>query len=470
MATQTDLKAVVSADTSQAQSEMKGFAGSLDNAKASIAAMGAIAAGVFAATVSEIKDATDAASEHQNTQAQLAAVIKSTGGASGETVDQINALAESLQKTTGYSADTTEKVDTLLLGFKDIGSNVMPGATQAILDFATRTGSDAVEATNMLGKALANPKDAVAALTREHVVLSAAQQQSIKDFVAAGNTAGAQGVIIAALNDTFGGAAEQTQTMAFQQRLLNSQIEEVQESIGNALLPVITSLMAKLEPLISAIVSWTEKHPELTKDILLVVAGVSGLIVVLTALAGVVLLVNVAMSPVSLIILAIVAAIALFVAAAYEITTHWGAITAFFQKLWDDVTGIFDTAIKDIIAFFQPLIDVVQKVANAISTVASGIGSAVSAVGKTIGSAVSSVIPHASGGSVVPGQSYLVGENGPEVMQFGGTGFITPNYALAGGGGITVNINGGQYLSENAAMDMANKVVDVLKRRTRIGV
>jgi hypothetical protein len=48
----------------------------------------------------------------------------------------------------------------------------------------------------------------------------------------------------------------------------------------------------------------------------------------------------------------------------------------------------------------------------------------------------------ASGGPVAGGSSYLVGERGPELFTPGTSGNITPNNAL-GGGGITVNVNGG---------------------------
>lgn len=51
----------------------------------------------------------------------------------------------------------------------------------------------------------------------------------------------------------------------------------------------------------------------------------------------------------------------------------------------------------------------------------------------------------ASGGPVAPGHSYIVGEEGPELLTMGASaGVVTPNGALGGGGGsLTVNINGG---------------------------
>ena len=45
-----------------------------------------------------------------------------------------------------------------------------------------------------------------------------------------------------------------------------------------------------------------------------------------------------------------------------------------------------------------------------------------------------------SGGSVSSGSSYLVGEKGPEIVTMGGSGHVTPNNKI-GGGGISVTIN-----------------------------
>jgi hypothetical protein len=48
----------------------------------------------------------------------------------------------------------------------------------------------------------------------------------------------------------------------------------------------------------------------------------------------------------------------------------------------------------------------------------------------------------ASGGPVMSGGSYIVGERGPELFTPGSSGSITPNNAL-GGANVTINVNGG---------------------------
>ena len=70
----------------------------------------------------------------------------------------------------------------------------------------------------------------------------------------------------------------------------------------------------------------------------------------------------------------------------------------------------------------------------------------------------------ASGGPVMGGGSYLVGERGPELFTPGTSGNITPNSAM-GGANITVNVNGGdpnqivaalrRYISTNGTLPLA---------------
>lgn len=46
----------------------------------------------------------------------------------------------------------------------------------------------------------------------------------------------------------------------------------------------------------------------------------------------------------------------------------------------------------------------------------------------------------AAGGPVAPGQSYLVGENGPELFTPAGHGAIAANGAMGGGRGVVINV------------------------------
>lgn len=67
----------------------------------------------------------------------------------------------------------------------------------------------------------------------------------------------------------------------------------------------------------------------------------------------------------------------------------------------------------------------------------------------------------ASGGPVSAGQPYIVGERGPEVFTPATAGLIRPNRSALSG--VTVNIQGGTYLSEEAAEQMGDMIMNQLK-------
>jgi len=69
----------------------------------------------------------------------------------------------------------------------------------------------------------------------------------------------------------------------------------------------------------------------------------------------------------------------------------------------------------------------------------------------------------ASGGNVLTGQSYVVGENGPEMFSPSGSGTITPNNKM--GGGVTVNINNASVRNDGDIRSLANEVSRVLQRQ-----
>lgn len=471
MATQVELQAVITAKD-EASGVLGGLSKSIDANKASLLALGGIAASVFGATVAFAKSSIDAANEAAGVQAQLNAVLTSTKGAAGVTAQAAIDLSKALEKTTTFSDEAVLSTENLLLTFTSIGKDVMPGATTAVLNMSQALGEDTKSAAIQLGKALQDPVNGITALRRVGVNFTDDQKQVIQSLVDTGQSAKAQQLILAELDKEFGGsAAAAADTFAGKQAQLANQMNDVQETIGNALIPVLADLTAKLVPIITKVGEWIEKHPTIVKWIIILTAGISGLILVLIAVAGAVALVNLAMSPITLIILAVVAAIAVLSIAAYEIVTHWQTIKDFFKGLWEDVKGIFSSAITAIIAFFQPLINVVQTLVNAISSVGSGIANVASKVGGAVSSAVKSVIPHAAGGSVNPYSTYLVGENGPELFTSAVGGTIMPNSQLAGGGGQNINITiSGAVFSADAAKTLGDVIMKQLRMKTRVGV
>ncbi len=194
----------------------------------------------------QLLDVLQAGMDQQKVQAQTAAVIKSTGGAAHLTAAQIGEMADKLAGMSGISDDTIQASENLLLTFRAIGRDTFPVATQAILDMSVAMHEDLQSATIQVGKALQDPIHGVTTLQRVGVQLSQGQKDLITHFMATGQAAKAQSVILDELNKEFGGSAKAAgETLPGQLAILNVKFDQAKEKIGLAVIPIIQKLIDK---------------------------------------------------------------------------------------------------------------------------------------------------------------------------------------------------------------------------------
>ena len=210
-------------------------------------------AGAFNAVVDFGSQFTEAAIESQNAISELEAVLKATGGAAGLTSQELQNMATELSQVTAFSDEAVMGGQSMLLTFKNIGEETFPRATAAMLDMGQMFGS--VDAASVqLGKALNDPIAGISALARIGVTFSDVQKEQIENFMEAGDIMSAQNIILTELESQIGGVAEAYgQTFGGQLEILKNRLGEVQEVIGNAILPVLSTLMERLMPLMPII-------------------------------------------------------------------------------------------------------------------------------------------------------------------------------------------------------------------------
>ena len=68
------------------------------------------------------------------------------------TAQQVGDMANGFAKTTLFGSDAIKTGDAMLLTFTGIGKDVLPGATEAMLNLATKMGTDPVDSAVKLGK------------------------------------------------------------------------------------------------------------------------------------------------------------------------------------------------------------------------------------------------------------------------------------------------------------------------------
>lgn len=216
----------------------------LDGFGGTVKKLGGIIAGAF--VVKEIgaffKSTIEDAAEAEDNLSQLNTVIASTGGKAGVTATQVTELAGALQKSTKFSDDAIIAGDNLLLTFTNIGKDIFPAATETMLNMSQALGQDIKGSAIQLGKALNDPIKGITALSRVGVSFTDAQREQIKALQESGDIMGAQKVILKELEIEFGGAAKAAgETFSGKLARLNNQFGEIKESIGGALLPILSN-------------------------------------------------------------------------------------------------------------------------------------------------------------------------------------------------------------------------------------
>lgn len=144
----------------------------------------------------------------QNEQAQLAAVVQSTGKAAGFSVEQLNKMADEMARVSTFDSGDINRAQTRLLSYTGIVGEQFPKAMQATIDMAARMGMSVEMSAETIGRALDIPSQGLTALTRQGFRFTEAQKKAVEQLEATGRVGEAQALILSALESSYGGAAQ----------------------------------------------------------------------------------------------------------------------------------------------------------------------------------------------------------------------------------------------------------------------
>lgn len=157
---------------------------------------------------------------------------------------------------------------------------------------------------------------------------------------------------------------------------LQSAYEELQLTIGEQLIPKVTELIKWVQTITSEVTSWAKAHPDLVRNLGLVVGILGGFgLVMAPVLQGVAAMVTLlgSLGKVVGVVFKLIKAhpfIAL-ATAAMLIIEYWEPIKSFFSTLWDGITAAFKVALDWIIGKIEW---VMQRVAEAKEAIMNPVG------------------------------------------------------------------------------------------------
>jgi phage-related protein len=367
MSTIANLVIAVRADTGAAEKDLKGLGSKVGSGLGKALMPATVALGAMGVVG---KLAFDNLQDGARNAAQTDAVIKSTGDASNVTAKHVDDLAMSLRAKAGVDDDVVHSGENMLLTFTNVrnevgkGNDIFDQATKTMLDMSHALGQDTKSSALQLGKALNDPVKGMTALQRVGVSFTEAQKKQVKGMVDAGNTMGAQRLILHELNKEFGGSAEKIDPTT--KALANMKLDAVDlaSNLVQGLLPALKVFAS----LVSKATAFMEEHQTATKIVVgtlaalatgIVVANVAmkvfasdgALVTVATKLwTAAQWLLNAALdaNPIALVILALVALGAAIVLAWTKSETFRRIVTEAWNAIKSTTTAVFN-AVKNVV-------------------------------------------------------------------------------------------------------------------------
>lgn len=147
----------------------------------------------------------------------------------------------------------------------------------------------------------------------------------------------------------------------------------------------------------------------------------------------------------------------------------WDAVKEVFMSVWTSIKEFFQGVIDFIVTNVSKAVSAIEKILRPLREAAELSGKVFKSVGSKVSDGFSSVIERgkgllglADGGLVTRPTLAMIGEGGePEA--------VIPLSKLRGmGGGITININGGNYLDRDAGLMLGDQIIQVLRQNMRI--
>jgi hypothetical protein len=393
------------------------------------------AAAALAGLAAALGKATSAAMEDQKEQAALALTLQNVTGATKQQIKEVEDQISAMSRASGIAdTDYRKSLEALTRGTKDV--RVAMKDMNLVMDISTALQMDSTTVADALAKAYQGNFKALRTLSPEMAIMikEGATLEQVMDV----------------LGDTFGGStAAAAETAAGKMKILKNSIGETSESIGAALLPIVSAVL----PILNKFAAWAQDNP---KAFLAIAAAIG-------AVATAIVATNIAMAlnPFSL----IAAGIALLVV---------GLVSAYNKFEWfrDGINVIVNSIVGFFLGMVNAAIDAVNTIISVYNSIpllpnipqapnvpvpnlgGGGGGGSTEIVRPNPGR--DSIARFAEGGIVTAPMIGMVGEAGPEAI-------IPLDQYNRGGGNVTINVTGG--LSTSA--EIGESVVNALRAYSR---
>lgn len=217
---------------------------------------------IMAGVVNKLIEFRDAADDYgdaiDGVNLQLKNMGMYTENLSNNLIDNANAL----EKNSNYTNTAILEGTKMLLTYNNLGEDVLPSATQAMLDMSSVMKMDLTSSAQTIGKALQDPINGLGLLTKQGFHFTEQQKAMIEQLVNENDMFGAQKIILGEIDKAFGGHAklqkDELETLAISWK-------NFKKVIGNIVKPALDGIATQFSSILSDITEILKKGEEAKK-------------------------------------------------------------------------------------------------------------------------------------------------------------------------------------------------------------
>lgn len=225
-------------------------------------------------------------------------------------------------------------------------------------------------------------------------------------------------------------------TVAEKLQIAKAQFQDTADTLGRTLIPVATRLLEAITPVIEKVAKWIEQNPTLTRNIILAAGAITAMVAVVGLLSAVLL----AFNPIAAMIVLAIAGIALIVRSVGKVLEMFGVSWA---NVWNGIKSVTAAIVDGIVNLVEAMINrVVDGINKFIKLVNKAVNAAATIIGKDLPTI--DLLQRVDFGE--PGSDNLVNRS------FNAAAAPT-----------NVVISGNSFLSEDAAEEMGDLIMNRLK-------
>lgn len=467
---------------------------SSESSTGSFAALGAIGVVAFNSLTGFIGTAISQAEAWNETSAIISQELQSIG--SNIPVSAMQDYAKSIQDVTLFTQQQALSAESVIAGNAQLAPQYQ-SLTMLAADLATKVSqfggaaSDMPAAMKIITNALQDPVAGITQLIKQAGInLPAAMVTRIENMAKGGDTAGADTLLLQALNSQIDGLAQKAADAsggALTQ--MENQLGALATTIGLALLPDLTKIAEAITPIIVAMANWVNEHPKLTEAILAAMVVFTALIAVMGVVGLAIILFGGAFVAVGV---AIAAAVALIVGIIIDNWTliendtkdlislietvftagikgieiiwqdGWNAISTIVTDIWNVIGATVKTGVNDVISIINGFINALDAIHISLPSIAIP-GTKLATPAINLGFTIPDIPMLAEGGFVTSPTLAIIGEQGPEAVVP-----LSSNSGFGQGQPIVINIQGGYYLDQQGANQIAQALATKINRQIRL--